>query len=159
MLESLPQLIIFLMLGNGNHKVQIRFWISKNLLTSTNDYFWFKQTIRVDSRNVNSTVTGDSANPPPFVDIILTHTDRVVCIYGKLAFMWRGGRWLFFLSDCIFLSGCSCVNMAAVESWCSFCSASQKPDSVWQEEGGLGQVFLSPVISLTPRENRTLWNN
>jgi hypothetical protein len=86
----------FLMLGNGNHKVQICFWISKNLLTSTNDYFWFKQTVRVDSRNVNFTVTRDSANPPLFMDIILTHADIVVCIYGKRVFMWRGGWWLLF---------------------------------------------------------------
>lgn len=40
--------------------------------------------IKVDSRNVNLTVTNDSANIPSlFMDIILTHTNMLVYIYGK----------------------------------------------------------------------------
>lgn len=43
-----------------------------------------KQMITVDSRNVNFTVTNGSANIPYlFMDIILTHTNMAVCIYGK----------------------------------------------------------------------------
>lgn len=42
----------------------------------------------VDSRNVNLTVTNDSANIPSlFVGIILTHADMVSYIYGKWVYM------------------------------------------------------------------------
>lgn len=48
--------------------------------------------IKVDSRNVNLTVTNDSANIPfLFMDIILTHTNMLVYIYGKWVYDVR--RW------------------------------------------------------------------
>ena len=51
---------------------------------STNDSLSFKQKISVNSRNVNLTVTNDSANIPSlFMNIIRTHISMVVYIYGK----------------------------------------------------------------------------
>lgn len=45
-----------------------------------------------NSRNVNLTVTNDSANIPSlFMAIVLTHTNMVVYIYGKWVYMCRGG--------------------------------------------------------------------
>jgi hypothetical protein len=48
--------------------------------------------ITVNSGNVNVTVTSDSGNTLSlFMDIILTHTNVVVYIYGKWEYMWGGG--------------------------------------------------------------------
>lgn len=48
--------------------------------------------IKVDIRNVNLTVTNDSANIPSlFMDIILTPTNMVVDVYGRWVYMWGGG--------------------------------------------------------------------
>ena len=59
---------------------------------STNDSLSFKQKISVNSRNVNLTVTNDSANIPSlFMNIIRTHISMVVYIYGKWVYTWGGG--------------------------------------------------------------------